>query len=75
MTTQYFAQIDDTNVVLQVHVVTAEFMAENPDRYPGTWVETYFDDPNKVYAGPGFIYDPSTQNFYYPVEPDPIDNP
>jgi hypothetical protein len=73
MTTQYFAQIDNDNVVIQVHVVTAEFMAENPDRYPGTWVETFFDTPEKVYAGPGFTYDPKTVNFDYPIVPEPID--
>ena len=29
---QYFAQIDDSNIVIYVAVVTAEFMAENPER-------------------------------------------
>ena len=53
MSAQYFAQIDNNNVVLTVHVVTAEFMAQNPDRYQGVWVETFFDDPNKKYAGIG----------------------
>ena len=72
MLTQYFAQIDANKVVLTVAVVTAEFMAENPDRYPGTWVETFFDDPNKTYAGIGFIYDEQTQNFYAPLPPPPI---
>ena len=75
MTTQYFAQIDENNVVISVHVVTAEFMAENPERYPGIWVETFFDDPNKQYAGVGLIYDYETQNFVSlplpaPIEPD-----
>jgi hypothetical protein len=69
---QYFAQLDDNNVVITVAVVTAEFMAENSDRYPGTWVETFFDTPGKVYAGPGFTYNPATQNFEYPIVPDPI---
>lgn len=63
---QYFAQIDTNNVVTNVAVVTAEFMAENPDRYPGTWVETFFDLPNKTYAGIGYIYDFATQDFIQP---------
>jgi hypothetical protein len=71
---QYFAQIDDNNVVLQVHVVTAEFMADNPERYPGTWVETYFDTPDKTYAGVGFTYDPQTQDFTPPPNLEPIED-
>lgn len=72
---QYFAQINEHNVVTAVHVVTAEFMAENPDRYPGTWVETYFDTPSKTYAGVGYIYDPTTQDFHAPhYPPIPLSN-
>ena len=37
MSAQYFAQVTD-GVVTSVAVVSAEFMASNPDRYPGTWV-------------------------------------
>ena len=65
--TQYFAQINDQNVVLVVHVTTSEFMAENPDRYPGTWVETFIDDPTKTYAGIGYVYDPNTDDFNPPI--------
>lgn len=77
MVAQYFAQIDDKNVVTNVHVVTAEFMAENPERYPGVWVETFIDDPNKQYAAVGFTYDYETQNFIAPyVKPfEPINEP
>ena len=63
---QYFAQIDDNNICLQVHVVTRLFLEENPERYPGTWVETFVDLPNKTYAGPGFIYDPVAKDFSPP---------
>jgi len=63
----YFAQLDENNRVLAVHCVTQEFIDENPDRYLGTWVETFTDDPNKTYAGVGFIYDPQTENFSAPV--------
>jgi hypothetical protein len=63
MVAQYFAQLDDNNVVISVHVVTAEFMAENPERYPNTWVETFIDTAGKQYAGIGMEYLPSTKNF------------
>ena len=63
MTAQYFAQLDDNNIVIDVRVVTAEFMAANPERYAGTWVETFFDNPNKQYAGVGFEYLQLEQDF------------
>ncbi len=65
----YFAQINDDNIVVDVHVVTAEFMAENPERYLGVWVETFYDDPNKTYAGVGYTYDFDTQDFTAPPLP------
>jgi len=67
MTAQYFAQINGDNIVTNVAVVTTEFMAANPDRYTGTWVETFIDDPNKTYAGIGFTYDEQTQDFTPPI--------
>ena len=66
MSAQYFAQINENNIVINVAVVTSEFMAANPDRYPGTWIETFIDDPNKTYAGIGFTYNETTQNFEPP---------
>ena len=63
----YFAQIDENNIVINVAVVTAEFMAENPNRYPGTWVETFYGQPNKTYAGIGYMYNLQTQDFTAPV--------
>lgn len=70
MSAQYFAQINENNIVINVAVVTSEFMAENPERYPGTWVETFIDDPNKTYAGIGFTYNETTQDFEPPyIEP------
>lgn len=65
----YFAQLNDDNIVTDVHVVTAEFMAENPERYLGVWVETFYDDPNKTYAGVGYTYDYDTQDFTAPPLP------
>lgn len=60
---QYFAQLNDDNIVIDVAVVTAEFMAENPDRYPGQWVETFFDTDGKKYAGLGMKYDERKKDF------------
>lgn len=66
---QYFAQIDANNIVVNVAVVTAAFMAENLDRYQGTWVETFVDVPTKTYAGIGYTYDAATQDFTAPAPP------
>lgn len=66
---QYFAHLNEENVVISVHVVTKEFMDENPERYTGTWVETFVNAPNKTYASVGYIYDPATQDFTQPIEP------
>ena len=62
----YFAKLNNENIVTDVHVVSAEFMAANPDRYPGVWVETFYDLPNKVYAAVGYTYDYDTQDFTPP---------
>jgi hypothetical protein len=51
----YFAQVTD-GIVTDVAVVTAEFMAANPNRYQGEWVETFFDTAGKTYAGIGFTW-------------------
>ena len=72
---QYFAQLDENNVVTHVAVVTAEFMAENPDRYQGRWVETFFDTEGKTYAGIGFTYDEDTEDFTPPAAPEPPADP
>tara|TARA_R110000868_G_scaffold64137_2_gene192982 strand:- start:737 stop:964 length:228 start_codon:yes stop_codon:yes gene_type:complete len=64
---QYFAQIDENNVVIYVSPVTAAYMTENPERYPGTWVETFFDTKGKTYAGVGYTYDPATKDFVAPT--------
>lgn len=67
MSAQYFAKLDDNNVVIDMAVVTSEFMAENPDRYPGRWVETFLDTPDKTYAGIGYIYDSYAEDFTMPI--------
>jgi hypothetical protein len=75
MSRQFFAQLDENNVVTTVHVVTAEFMAANPDRYLGVWVETFFNTAGKTYAGVGYTYDYDTQDFTAPTPIEPIDEP
>ena len=55
MSAQYFAQVTN-GVVTNVAVVTAEFMAENPERYQGEWIETFVDVPGKTYAGIGYTW-------------------
>jgi hypothetical protein len=70
MSAQYFAQLDDNNVVTHVAVVQKDFLDANPDRYTGRWVETFFDTEGKTYAGVGFVYDDATQDFVAPVAPE-----
>ena len=70
MVAQYFAQIDENNVVTSVHVVQREFLEANPERYTGRWVETFFDTADKTYAGIGYTYDEATQDFVAPVSSD-----
>ena len=65
MVAQYFAQIDDNDIVINVAVVTSEFMAANPERYEGVWVETFIGT-EKTYAGIGYTYDYVTQDFLAP---------
>jgi len=67
---QYFAQIDENNIVTYVSAVSAEFMAANPERYPGTWVETFVDVAGKTYAGIGYLYNHETQDFSFPIVKD-----
>jgi len=69
MSAQYFAQIDADGVVTHVAVVQREFLEANPERYQGTWVETFFDTEGKTYAGIGYTYDPATQDFTAPELP------
>jgi hypothetical protein len=72
MSAQYFAQVTD-GVVTDVRVVTRDFLEANPERYQGTWVETFFDTEGKTYAGIGFTYDSVAQDFVAPVAPTPIE--
>jgi hypothetical protein len=73
MSRQFFAQLNDDDVVIDVHCVTQEFLETNLERYPGVWVETFFDTDGKTYAGLGFTYDYDTQDFTPPPSPEPIE--
>lgn len=70
MERQYFAKLDDNNVVVHVAVVQREFLEANPQRYEGRWVETFFDTAGKQYAGIGFTYDEVLKDFVAPVVPE-----
>ena len=65
-TKTYFAQVTD-GVVTDVRVVSREFLEANPERYTGTWVETFFNTAGKTYAGIGYKYDEDVQDFFTPV--------
>lgn len=65
MSAQYFARIDDNNIVTDVRVVTKQFLEDNPERYPGRWVETFVDDTH-IYAGVGYEYLEAEQDFKRP---------
>lgn len=66
MSAQYFAQLDHNNIVIDVRVTSEQFMAENPERYPGLWIETFIDHATKNYAGIGFKYLESEEDFRSP---------
>ena len=71
MDRQFFAQLNENNVVIDVHCVTQEFLEANPERYSGVWVETFYNTEGKTYAGIGYTYDFDTQDFTPPppIEP------
>ena len=66
MIAQYFAQLDENNIVIDIAVVQREFLEANPERYPGRWVETFFDQADKTYAGLGYEYLESEKDFRCP---------
>lgn len=59
----HFAKLDATNTVIDVALVTREFLEANPDRYQGVWVETWQNVDGVVFAGLGAKYDPETETF------------
>lgn len=67
MSAQYFALVVD-GIVKKVAVVTSEFMAANPDRYQGEWIETFIGVEGKTYAGVGFTWNGT--DFVPPLRPE-----
>ena len=66
----YFAQLEN-DLVLQVRVVEQSFIDENPERYPGTWVEVFLNsDDVRLVAAPGYTYDIET-GYFSPPKPFP----
>lgn len=63
MSRQFFAQLDENNVVTHIAVVQQEFLEANPERYTGSWVETFFDTAGKTYAGIGMEYLEADEDF------------
>lgn len=66
----YFANIDENNIVIAVHVVSREFLEANPDRYQGVWIETFLDVEGKTYAGIGYTYNAELDDFETPIFPE-----
>ena len=61
-----YAEIDTENIVVDVIVADAEFVATQTDK---TYIE--YDDTNP--AGIGYTYDPETGLFTPPPAPQPIE--
>jgi hypothetical protein len=61
-----YAEINTENIVINIIVADAEFIATQTDK---TYVE--YDDTNP--AGIGYTYDPDTGLFTAPPQPEPIE--
>ena len=61
-----YAEINTDNIVINVIVAAAEFVATQTDK---TYVE--YDETNV--AGIGYTYDPDTGLFTAPPQPEPIE--
>jgi DMSO/TMAO reductase YedYZ molybdopterin-dependent catalytic subunit len=47
MSRQFFAQLDENNVVTTVHCVTQQFLEANPDRYQGVGLKHFLTQTAK----------------------------
>jgi len=81
----HFARLDDTNVVRQIIVISNDdapdpypesepigqaFIADVL-KLPGVWLQTSYNATFRGhYAGIGFTYDPTTDEFVAPPEPE-----
>jgi hypothetical protein len=62
-----YAKIEN-NTVTAVHVVSWQFLVENPERYgnPDLYLECFQDGSGRGYCAPGWIYDAINDSFYNP---------
>ena len=58
----YAAELDDSNIIKRVIVAESLSWCENV--LGGKWVETFKNTPNKNYAGIGWQYNASLDNFH-----------
>ena len=72
--TTYWAELNQNNIVQQV--ITGVDDATIEGIPAGDWytnfvgapcVQTYMNNPNKTYAGIGYTYDPTTDDFISPA--------
>ncbi len=56
-------------IVTAVHVVTWEFLVENPERYgnPDLYLECFQDGSGRGYCAPGWLYDQQQDIFINPL--------
>jgi len=82
----HFARVNDENLVLEVIVVSNDdapdpypeseplgqaFIADVLG-LPGVWLQTSYNGTFRgCYAGPGYTYDPTVDEFVPPPEPEP----
>lgn len=62
-----YADINTENIVVNIIVADAEFVATQPDK---TFVEYTDENP----AGIGYAYDPDTGLFTPPSQPEPVES-
>ena len=76
--TTYWAELNTNNIVTQVITGVDEATIEGIPT--GDWytnfvgapcVQTFIDDPDKTYAGIGYLYSYATQDFTAPPQPQP----
>lgn len=85
----HFAQLDDTNTVTQVIVISNAAIGEPHLSFPATepvgqvfiantlnlgwnWKQCSYNGTFRgAYPGPGWTYDPTTDQFVAPPEPEP----
>lgn len=68
MSSTYYAKVVN-RIVVDVHVVSYEFIVANPERYGDSslWIETFVDDSQRgKYAAIGDIYDADLDEFVSP---------